>query len=51
MKEFTVFKSRDFTVMPNQHLQDKELSLKTIKLLSKMLSLPPNWNYSLRGLT
>lgn len=48
MKEFIVFKPGDFTVMPNQHLQDKELSLKAIGLLSKMLSLPTNWDYSFK---
>lgn len=50
MKEFTVFKPGTFTVMPNTHLLDKELSLKAVGLLSKMLNLPENWDYSLKGL-
>lgn len=50
MSEFKVFKSGDFTVMSNYHLKDSRLSLKAIGLLSKMLSLPDNWDYSLKGL-
>ena len=50
MKEFTVFKPGSFTVMPNTHLMDKSLSLKAVGLLSKMLNLPENWDYSLKGL-
>jgi len=50
VKEFTVFKPGTFTVMPNAHLMDKNLSLKAIGLLSKMLSLPDDWDYSLKGL-
>lgn len=48
--EFKVYKSGDFTVMPNYHLKDISLSLKAVGLLSKMLSLPENWDYSLSGL-
>lgn len=40
----------DFTVMSNYHLRDKDLSLKAKGLLSQMLSLPPEWDYSLEGL-
>ena len=36
--------------MPNHHLRDENLSLKACGLLSKMLSLPPNWDYSFNGL-
>ena len=36
--------------MSNYHLRDKNLSLKAKGLLSFMLSLPENWNYSLNGL-
>lgn len=50
-KEFKVFKPGEFTVMPNTHLTDKTLSLKAIGLLSKMLNLPEDWDYSLNGLT
>lgn len=39
-----------FTVMSNRHLQDARLSLKAKGLLSVMLSLPEDWNYSVRGL-
>ena len=45
--EFKVYKSGDFTVMPIVHLKDKTLSLKAVGLLSKMLSLPDDWDYSL----
>lgn len=48
--EFKVYKSGDFTVMPMIHLKDKTLSLKAVGLLSKMLSLPEDWDYSLNGL-
>lgn len=48
--EFKVYKSGDFTVMPIVHLKDKSLSLKAVGLLSKMLSLPDDWDYSLNGL-
>ena len=48
MKEFTVFKPGSFTVMPNTHLMDKSLSLKAVGLLSKMLNIPENWDYSLK---
>ena len=40
-----------YTVMSNHHLQDKRLSLKAKGLLSYMLSLPDDWDYSLKGLT
>lgn len=49
-KEFKIYKSGDFTVMSNYHLKDKSLSLKAVGLLSKMLSLPEDWDYSLSGL-
>lgn len=48
--EFKIYKSGDFTVMPIIHLKDKSLSLKATGLLSKMLSLPDDWDYSLNGL-
>lgn len=48
--EFKVYKPGEFTVMPNSHLRDKKLSLKAKGLLSVMLDLPQNWDYSLNGL-
>lgn len=44
-------KEKNFTIMSNYHLQDNNLSLKDKGLLSYMLSLPDDWNYSLNGLT
>ena len=45
-----VEKTRDYTVMANHHLCNKSLSLKAKRLLSYMLSLPEDWNYTLSGL-
>lgn len=42
--------TKGFTVMSNYHFQDKEISLKAKGLLSLMLSLPSNWDYSVNGL-
>lgn len=50
MSTFKINKNRDFTVMSNYHLRDKNLSLKAKGLLSFMLSLPEDWDYSLKGL-
>ena len=50
MAVFKINKNRDYTVMSNYHLRDKELSLKAKGLLSYMLSNPEDWNYSLNGL-
>lgn len=50
MSTFKINKNRDFTVMSNYHLRDRNLSLKAKGLLSFMLSLPDDWDYSLRGL-
>ena len=47
---FRVNKTRDFTVMSNHHLRNRNLSLKAKGLLSLMLSLPPEWDYSVAGL-
>lgn len=47
---FRVNKTTDYTVMSNIHLRDKNLSLKAKGLLSVILSLPEDWNYSLAGL-
>ena len=50
MAVFRVEKNKNFTVMSNHHLQDRNLSLKAKGLLSLMLSLPDDWDYSLAGL-
>ena len=47
---FRVEKTKGFTVMSNYHLRDKNLSLKAKGLLSLVLSLPEDWNYSIKGL-
>ena len=46
-----VEKNGNYTVMSNRHLRDTRLSLKAIGLLSKVLSLPENWDYSVQGLS
>lgn len=50
MAVFKVEKTKNFTIMSNHHLQNKNLSLKAKGLLSYMLSLPMDWDYSLAGL-
>ena len=50
MSVIRVHKSKNYTVMSNTHLRDKKLSLKAKGLLSVMLSLPDNWDYSIAGL-
>lgn len=50
MAVFRVEKNTNFTVMSNHHLKNKNLSLKAKGLLSQMLSLPDEWDYSLNGL-
>lgn len=50
MAVFRVNKTKNYTVMSNYHLRDLRLSLKAIGLLSKILSLPENWDYSINGL-
>ncbi|MCI8646065.1 MAG: helix-turn-helix domain-containing protein [Firmicutes bacterium] len=50
MAIFRVEKTKDFTLMSNHHLRNKELSLKAKGLLSLMLSLPDTWDYTLKGL-
>ena len=46
-----VNKNENYTVMSNYHLKSKNLSLKAIGLLSKVLSLPNDWDYSISGLS
>ena len=50
MAVFRLERTRDYTVMSNHHLRDKRLSLKAKGLLSQMLSLPEDWDYTLSGL-
>ena len=50
MAVFRIDKTRDYTVMANFHLRDISLSLKAKGLLSLMLSLPENWDYTTKGL-
>lgn len=50
MAVFRVERTHDFTVMSNYHLRDRALSLKAKGLLSLMLSLPEDWDYTLAGL-
>lgn len=50
MAIFRVEKERNYTVMSNVHLKDKGISLKAKGLLSVILSLPEDWNYTTRGL-
>jgi hypothetical protein len=50
MAVFRVEKNKGYTVMSNHHLRNAALSLKAKGLLSQMLSLPENWNYTLKGL-
>ncbi|MBQ7680857.1 MAG: helix-turn-helix domain-containing protein [Oscillibacter sp.] len=47
---FRVDKTKNYTVMSNYHLRDKRLSLQARGLLSQILSLPEDWNYTARGL-
>lgn len=51
MSVFRVERNRNYTVMSNYHLRDRRLSLKAKGLLSQMLSLPEDWDYTLKGLS
>ena len=51
MAVFRVERNKGYTVMSNHHLRNKELSLKAKGLLSQMLSLPEDWDYTLAGLS
>lgn len=51
MAVFRVDKSRDYTVLSNHIFKDRTLSAKAKGLLAEMLSLPENWDYTLKGLT
>lgn len=50
MSKIRVHKTANFTVMSNYHFKEKRMSLKAKGLLSLMLSLPDDWNYSVNGL-
>ena len=49
MAVFRVQKTQNYTIMSNHHLRNKALSLKAKGLLSLMLSLPEDWDYTTRG--
>ena len=51
MAVFRVKHNKGYTVMSNHHLRNKELTLKAKRLLSQMLSLPEDWDYTLAGLS
>lgn len=51
MSIFRINKTNNFTIMSNNHLKNKNLSLKAKGLLSVMLSLPDKWDYSIEGLS
>ena len=50
MSVIRVEKTKDYTVMSNYHLKEPSMSLKSKGLLSLILSLPDDWNYSIAGL-
>ena len=50
MAVFRIEKNRNYTVMSNYHLRDNSISCKACGLLSKMLALPDDWDYTTRGL-
>ena len=50
MAVFRIEKTKNYTVMSNHHLRDKSMSLKAKGLLSLMLSLPEEWDYTTKGL-
>lgn len=50
MAIFRVNKNKDYTVMSNYHLRDANMSFKAKGLLSMMLSLPDDWDYSIKGI-
>ena len=50
MAVFRVEKNGNYTVMSNYHLDDRRLSLKAVGLLSRILRLPPDWDFTIEGL-
>ena len=51
MAVFRVERNKGYTVMSNHHIRNKELTFKAKGLLSQMLSLPEDWDYTLAGLS
>jgi hypothetical protein len=51
MAVFRVDKKNNYTIMSNHHLRNHDLSLKAKGLLAQMLSLPEDWDYTLKGLS
>ena len=51
MAVFRIEKTQNYTIMSNHHLRNKNLSLKAKGLLSQILSLPEDWDYTLTGLS
>jgi hypothetical protein len=49
MAVFRVEKTQNYTVISNHHLRNESLTLKAKGLLSQMLSLPEEWDYTLAG--
>ena len=50
MPVFRIERTKNYTIMSNYHLRDSRISLSAKGLLSQMLSLPENWDYTLSGL-
>lgn len=50
MAVFRVGRTKDYITMSNRHFKNKNLSLKAKGLLSQMLSLPEEWDFTLKGL-
>lgn len=50
-RQVQIHKNEGFTVLSNGFIRDKNLSNRALGLLTFMLSLPPNWDYSIAGLT
>lgn len=48
--KFQIEKLDGYQIMPNEHLRNKELSLKAKGLLSIMYALPNDWDYTVNGL-
>ena len=48
MSVFRIEKTKDFTIMSNHHLRNRNLTLKAKGLMSLMLSLPEEWDYTLK---
>jgi hypothetical protein len=50
MPVFRIEKTKDYTIVSNHHLRNRKLSNKSKGLLTLMLSLPPDWDYTMKGL-